>query len=579
LLAVAVVSVMSLLTFLAYHQIVHYFFTGMDSLTLIETGRFGSMSDVARVVTRPLMAGTDFTRVLMYYRPLTSLSYGFDYLIWGLNPLGYHAVDLGLHVVVCVLVFFVTLELSGGSRLAAWLSALLFAAHPINVEVVPVVANRQDVLASVFLMSSLVGFLMYRSAKRGGRGLLYLSFVFYVLALASKELAVLLPCLILAYAFIFARDASLSRRVIGAIKAVAGYAILTAAWFGWRAYVLGGVGGYVGGTAGVAPAARSISRDAMSYFVDLFYPLLNIASRSVPTQVVLGVCVVFAASVAVSALWTASAAWAGTRSAPTVSVKRASGVKGSGRTAGAKGAGGESGRLGRADTLSTASGAPLGGSRPVAWLAVWLVVPLLVSLWTGTLSHRNMYFPAIALCILISLIIVRSMRFFYGPLRDRGSLARTAPAGLKAVNAFALAFALLAAVSLFGFSPVIHGCSDWQAASNAASLLLKHLDGYTPSFKDGTRLEFKDLPSRVSLNKYRGDKNRLWFYQAREMSILSLWSLNSWLKLTHPEKNLEAAVLSRAEIRYMPVKVELEISRSSDADAVRIRPVYYVMME
>lgn len=86
---------------------------------------------------------------LANYRPLVWVTHGFDYLLWGLNPFGYHLTSLLLHAVNAVLFYFVALRLLSLAfarpnasrdflfRVAAGFSALIIAVHPLRVENVP----------------------------------------------------------------------------------------------------------------------------------------------------------------------------------------------------------------------------------------------------------------------------------------------------------------------------------------------------------------------------------------------------------------------------------------------------------
>jgi hypothetical protein len=528
----AVVLSLALVTLLAYSAVLDYFFTGIDTVTLIDTGRIDSPSDLTRILTTPLMDGTRFTDILLYYRPLTSLSYGLDYALWDLNPIGYHAVDLALHALAAVLVFLLVMALTDENRLTAWLSALLFAAHPIHVDVVPVVSNRQDVLSTVFLLASMTAFIKHRRGPSGRGYLLYLSLILYVLALGSKELAVVLPLLVLSYALLTGRHRTAIGKTIEALRAVLGFVLITMVWFAWRAFVLGGAGGYVGSRAGAAPVTGDPGHDLLNYLFDLVYPTANIIARSVPVYALLTLAILFVIALAFS-----------------------------GRK-----------RAAKAGEITDGEG------RVLAWLACWLALPLCVSLWTGTFSHRTMYFPSAALCILLSVTIVRGGRTLYAISRSAKSLRGKDRLWQTATNGFSLTIAASLAALLLVFSPTFRGCSDWEVPSNAAFLLLTHLELVANDFDKGTRLEFKDLPVRATLEKYSKPRDRFWFHQARQMGVLSVWSINSWLNLTHPTKDLEAAVLSRAVTRYMPVKIEFEISVSQDRKLVRIRPVYHVLM-
>src|SRR5438445_3237916 len=113
-----------------------------------------------------------------HYAPLTWMTLGLDYLLWGMNPLGYHLTSLLLHAANAV-VFYVlarrilTLARPGlaycGHALAASAgsAALVFAIHPLRVESVAWVTERRAVLSGPF---SLLTTRVYPRACARGAG-------------------------------------------------------------------------------------------------------------------------------------------------------------------------------------------------------------------------------------------------------------------------------------------------------------------------------------------------------------------------------------------------------------------------
>ena len=66
-----------------------------------------------------------------FYRPLTSLSYWIDFKIWGLNPAGFHLTNILLHIMNCLLFFFLLIRL-GIKCLPAFSGGLLFSVFPLH---------------------------------------------------------------------------------------------------------------------------------------------------------------------------------------------------------------------------------------------------------------------------------------------------------------------------------------------------------------------------------------------------------------------------------------------------------------
>ncbi len=124
------------------------------------------------------------------YVPLTIISYQIEHALFGYNPFFYHLTNLVLHIAVAALVLFL-LERLGLKKWTAFFAALLFAVHPINAEAVAWVSARKDLLASLFSLLSLLAYLRIREDE--GNCWKILSLVFFLLALLSKPVAIMLP--------------------------------------------------------------------------------------------------------------------------------------------------------------------------------------------------------------------------------------------------------------------------------------------------------------------------------------------------------------------------------------------------
>ena len=97
------------------------------------------------------------------YQPLTWVSFGLDYLLWGMNAAGYHLTSLVLHATNGVLAYLLirailgwTMADSGALPAAALVGALAFAIHPLRVESVAWATARRDVLSGLFYLLTLL---------------------------------------------------------------------------------------------------------------------------------------------------------------------------------------------------------------------------------------------------------------------------------------------------------------------------------------------------------------------------------------------------------------------------------------
>ena len=136
-----------------------------------------------------------------YYRPVLLVSLSIDNEIWDGNPLGFHLTNMVLHSLSTVLVYFFFLLLirqllpTEINNNVAFLSALLFAIHPIHVEAVSFVMARSDLLCTIFLLLSIIFYILSK------KSVYYLipCAVSIVLCVMSKEIGIVAPVLIFIY--------------------------------------------------------------------------------------------------------------------------------------------------------------------------------------------------------------------------------------------------------------------------------------------------------------------------------------------------------------------------------------------
>jgi len=141
-----------------------------------------------------------------YYRPLQSISYMLDYSLYGLKPFGYHLTNMLLHILNAILVYFLLFIITK-KRSIAFISGLLFVAHPVHTQAVAYISTRADLLVGTFILLSTIFFVIYANYKRIRRNILYfLSILCFVLALLSKELAIILPLVLILYDFCFRKE-------------------------------------------------------------------------------------------------------------------------------------------------------------------------------------------------------------------------------------------------------------------------------------------------------------------------------------------------------------------------------------
>ena len=127
-----------------------------------------------------------------HYWPIVYTTFWLEHKLWGLAPLGYHLVNVVLHLVNTVLVWrlLVTLAVPG-----AWAVAAVFAVHPLHVESVAWVIERKDLLSALFYLSAVLVWIRFVEAPHPRRYCLALGL--FAAGLLSKSMVVTLPAALL----------------------------------------------------------------------------------------------------------------------------------------------------------------------------------------------------------------------------------------------------------------------------------------------------------------------------------------------------------------------------------------------
>jgi tetratricopeptide (TPR) repeat protein len=162
------------------------------------------------VVENPALSGkVSIREVLQWDRPVREFTYMFDHALWGYNPLGYHLQNILWHTANTLLLYYLLILLglsSGGS----FFTALIFALHPIQTESVAWISGRKELLCLFFEISTCYLFIfsvLHQPALTKRNILLYcLSLFTLLLALLSKQVAVMTPFLMLLCGWLYLQN-------------------------------------------------------------------------------------------------------------------------------------------------------------------------------------------------------------------------------------------------------------------------------------------------------------------------------------------------------------------------------------
>jgi protein O-mannosyl-transferase len=124
---------------------------------------------------------------LQYY-PLLHSAFWVEHKLWGDSTLGYHLVNLFLHITAALMVASILQQLAIPG---AWLAAMIFALHPVHVESVAWMTEQKNTLSAVFYLGSALLYLRFDQTRKIAWHLAALGV--FALALASKTVTGTLP--------------------------------------------------------------------------------------------------------------------------------------------------------------------------------------------------------------------------------------------------------------------------------------------------------------------------------------------------------------------------------------------------
>ena len=128
------------------------------------------------------------------WHPLTWLSHALDYQLFALNPAGHHLDSVLIHTLNVVLLFLLLAWIT--KRMGpSLLVAALFALHPLNVESVAWVAERKNVLSTLFFLLAIGAYAWYASKPEWRRYLLVAAL--FAAGLMAKPMVITLPFVLL----------------------------------------------------------------------------------------------------------------------------------------------------------------------------------------------------------------------------------------------------------------------------------------------------------------------------------------------------------------------------------------------
>ncbi len=170
-------------------------FVGDDPILILQNPQVTGQEPLTNIFSSRFFEARQNKSV--YYRPLVVFSYWLEYRLWGNRAAGYHLTNLLIHSLVSMLAFLTLAKWSKNIRLGA-LAGLIFALHPAHTQSVSWIAGRTDLFCGLFSLG--VFYLYLHGRDQGGPAawkIIPLAALSFTLALLAKELAVVLPALLI----------------------------------------------------------------------------------------------------------------------------------------------------------------------------------------------------------------------------------------------------------------------------------------------------------------------------------------------------------------------------------------------
>ena len=170
-------------TFLAYGGALNNGFLLDDDDLILNNPLLAKPFCLTEFLSCPFLGG--------YYRPVPLFSIIIDHRLWGFSSAGFHLTGILAHFANALLVFFFLRRLLG-DRLRALIAGLLFAVHPIATQPVNNLSDRGNLFLVFFVLLALLCLLHTRKSPRP-LAFFFLSFLFFLLGLASRENGLFFP--------------------------------------------------------------------------------------------------------------------------------------------------------------------------------------------------------------------------------------------------------------------------------------------------------------------------------------------------------------------------------------------------
>lgn len=218
------------------------------------------------------------------YRPISCMTFALNWYLGQDDVFGYHVTNLIIHFFSALFIYLCTIcilaspnvhqRFEGRAHFIALLASLLWAVHPIQIQAVTYIVQRMASLSAMFCLFSLWLYLQGRNKRTNRLQIFYFigSSLCYLLALGSKENAIVLPASVALIEILFFQD--LSEKKPNKVLVLGGLACVIAITIGLNGFNATGVlSGYEMREFTLIQRLMTQPQVLISYLSQIFLPL------------------------------------------------------------------------------------------------------------------------------------------------------------------------------------------------------------------------------------------------------------------------------------------------------------------
>lgn len=223
----------AIMSIISYSDALNRWWVGGDSFLLVT---ITSQKSINEIFITPYLSTPGFTDIALYWRPVLSIFTKAVTEIAGPSPASHVAANIGLHVFTAISIGYFTSRLIE-RPIAGYITAFLFALHPLGVQVVPVVSRRGDILMTLLLVLSLYSFVFYDGLESR-----IVAAILITLAILTKEFAIFFTPIFPLYSW-YSFSGEIRNKVSSFLIMIIPFSALGIMYIVARVAVLGQIGG------------------------------------------------------------------------------------------------------------------------------------------------------------------------------------------------------------------------------------------------------------------------------------------------------------------------------------------------